>query len=94
VHDAAEAVMVVDRIVQCAVVVPERQRADALVEAVGKFGPGLVLEQKVQERRAPRRHAILRRIAAREHPRFTFWNGLADDGIGAACHGERLAAVL
>ena len=45
VHDAAVAVIVVDRIVQRAAVVPERDRAGAPIEAAGELRPGLVLEQ-------------------------------------------------
>ena len=50
-HHTAEAVIVVDRIVQRAAIVPERQRADAPIEAAGKFRLGLVLKQEIEQRR-------------------------------------------
>src|SRR5207237_206864 len=52
VHDPAEAVVIVDRVVLGAAVVPEGERADRPAEAAGEFGPGLVREQKAQQRRA------------------------------------------
>src|SRR5207247_8310221 len=52
VHDAPVAVVVVDRVVLRAAVVPERNRADAPRKAAGKFRPDLLLEEKSQQRRA------------------------------------------
>jgi hypothetical protein len=49
VHHAAEAVIVVNRIVERATIVPERQRADAPIEAAGEFGLGLVLKQEIEQ---------------------------------------------
>jgi len=44
VHHAAEAMIVIDRVVKCAPIVPKRQRADAPIEATSEFRLGLVLE--------------------------------------------------
>src|SRR5580704_15157058 len=52
VHDAALAVIVVDRVVLDAAIVPERDRALFPAEAAGEFGPHRVLPQVVEQRRA------------------------------------------
>ena len=46
VHDTAVAVIVIDRIVQHAAVIPERHRADAPIEPAGELRPGLMLNRK------------------------------------------------
>src|SRR4051794_19484399 len=51
-HHAPMPVVVVDRIVLRAAVVPQRERADAPAEAAGELGLHLVAEQVLQERRA------------------------------------------
>src|SRR5579872_1101474 len=53
-HDAAEAVIVVDRIVLCRAVVPEGERAVLPAKAAGEFGTGLVAVEKCQKRCALR----------------------------------------
>src|SRR5438034_9604044 len=52
VHDPAEAVVIVDRVVLGAAIVPEGERADLPAEAAGEFRPGLLREQEAQQRRA------------------------------------------
>jgi predicted dithiol-disulfide oxidoreductase (DUF899 family) len=52
VHHAAVAVVVVDRVVLGAAVVPERERADLPLEAAGEFRLDLVPEEIVEQRRA------------------------------------------
>src|SRR5476651_1009335 len=51
-HDAAEAVVVVDRIVHGTAIVPERERSYLPLEAAGELGPGLVAPQELQQRQA------------------------------------------
>ena len=73
-HDAAEAVVVVDRVVLGAAVVPEGERSHPPGEAAGELRFHLVLEQELQERRAFRvrhaaetrgmRHVHIQRLAA------------------------------
>ena len=52
VQDAFVAVVVVDRVVQGAAIVPQRDRARLPAEAAGEFGLCLMLEQVIQQRRA------------------------------------------
>ena len=49
---AAKAVVVVERVVLDAAVVPQRQRAGLPAETAGEFGPRLVREEEVEQRRA------------------------------------------
>src|SRR5262249_29942647 len=51
-HDPAIAVIIVDRIVQSAAIVPQRDRAEAPLEAARELGPRLVAEQIVEQGRA------------------------------------------
>src|SRR5689334_7640831 len=51
-HDAAEAVVVVDRIVHRATIVPESERTHFPSEAAGEFRLDLVLPQEPQQRQA------------------------------------------
>src|SRR5262245_51360498 len=52
VHQAAIAVIIVDRIVLGAAIVPERDRARLPMEAAGELRPDLMPEQKIEDRRA------------------------------------------
>src|SRR5260370_9887414 len=52
VHDPAETVVIVDRVVLGAAIVPEGERADRPAEAAGEFGPRLMREPKAQQGRA------------------------------------------
>src|SRR5579863_3736910 len=51
-HGPAKAVIVVDRVVLGAAIVPKRERAQLPAKAAGKLGPGLMREQKAEQRRA------------------------------------------
>jgi hypothetical protein len=59
VHDAAEAVVVVDRVVLGAAIVPERDRADLPAESAGEFRALLVGEQILQQRCALFLHHVV-----------------------------------
>src|SRR5947209_20275330 len=52
VHDAAVAVIIVDRIVQRAAIVPQRDRADLPAKPAREFRPRHVAEQILEDRRA------------------------------------------
>src|SRR5678816_2757634 len=51
-HESAVSVIVIDRVVLRAAIVPERERAHAPAEAAGELGPDLMLEQIAEQWRA------------------------------------------
>src|SRR6516165_10103554 len=54
VHDAAEAMVIIDRVVKRTAVVPKRGRAGLPVEATGELGSHLMHEQILEQRLALR----------------------------------------
>src|SRR6185295_14222930 len=82
-HDPAEAVIVVDRIVHGAAVIPEGERADPPLEAAGELGSGLVIPEEFEQRQAlllrPAldvrrvRHRCVERLASRLGVRAHDW---------------------
>src|SRR5207302_2766321 len=88
-HDAAEAVEVVDGVVQCAAIVPHGKRADLPVEAAGELGPRLVPVEEVEDRRA----LLFRHVLEAQGVGDIDVERLAP-GLGMGAHHRVLADIL